>query len=91
MPAAGHETDVGRLDRFGLQCARHHVAVEVVHGYEREPARRGQRLGARHADEQRPDQSRSTGHGHPVDLVEANVRALERVARDRVDELEVPP
>ena len=58
-------------------------------GRERQAARGGQRLGARHAHEQRADQPRAAGHGHRLDVVERCAGALEGIRGHGVDQLQV--
>ena len=65
------------------------MPLQVVDGRQRQPARGGEALGRRDADEQRADEPGSLGHGDERDVVEAAPRQAQRVLDDRVDELEV--
>ena len=89
MAAARHQAQVRRLDRVVAERARHHVAVQVVHRHERQPPGGGDRLCRRHAHQQRADQPRPARDRDGVHVVEPGARALERVGRDRVHQLEV--
>ena len=74
----------------GSEVERGDVAVQVVDGHEREPARPGERLRRREADEQRADQARPARDGDGLDVVEGGAALLERLGEHRADELEVP-
>ena len=89
MAAARHEAEVGRLDRVVAERAGHHVPVQVVHRHERQPARGGERLRGRDADEQRADQPGSARDRDLLDVVEPRAGPLERVGGHRVDQLQV--
>ena len=89
VAARGDQAQEGRLHRRGGEEVRRDVALQVVDRDQREPARGGQPLRRRHADEQRADQAGALGHRHRVDVAEIGPRAGERVVHHRVDELEV--
>jgi hypothetical protein len=65
------------------------VALEVVHGRQRQPARGGEPLRGGHAHQQGPDEPGPLRDGHEVDVVESRAGAGQRVVDDVVDELEV--
>ena len=65
------------------------MALQVVDGRQRQPARGGQALRGGDADEQRADQARALGDGDQLGVVERGAGAREGVVDDRVDELEV--
>ena len=82
---AGHEQDhEGQLEVGLLQQRGVEVGLEVVDGDERHVPRQGQRLGRRHADQERPDQPGTVGGGHGVDL--APRRRPGTVGQPRLDE-----
>jgi hypothetical protein len=67
------------------------VAVQVVDGREREPARPGERLRRREPDEEGPDEARPLRHRDRLDVVERRPRLGEGLAHDRLHELEMAP
>ena len=89
VPAARDQAHVRRVERIGLQEVRGDVAVEVVDGHERQPARGRERLGAGEPDEQRADEPRAPRDRDALDVVEPRAGPGERVVDDRVDQLEV--
>src|SRR6185437_11241137 len=56
VTAARQQAEEGWLERLRLEVARGDVAVEVVDGYERQPARPRDRFCCGEADEERADQ-----------------------------------
>ena len=91
VPAAREQAEERRLERIGLEVERRDVALEVVDGDERQPARPGERLRRGEADEQRADEPGPLGDGDSLDVVERHAGRSERLAHDRSDELEVAP
>ena len=91
VAAAHDQGDVGGLGRSVLQEVRPVVPLQVVHAHQ--VGTRGERhgLGARHADEQRPDEARTDRHGHGVDLAEPHPRLGERLLEQRIEGLDVGP
>ena len=65
------------------------MALQVVDGRQRQPARGGQALGGGDADQQRADQARALRDRDQLRVVERGAGAREGVVDDRVDELEV--
>ena len=61
------------------------VAFEVVDGDQRQPLRKGQRLGVGDAHQQCPGQSRTGGNGDGVQVVESDARLIQRGANHRDD------
>ena len=59
VPAAREQAEKRRVERVGLEVERGDVTVEVVDRRERQPARPGERLRRRDADEQRADRGRA--------------------------------
>ena len=89
VPSARHEAEVGRLDRVVAQRASHDVPVEVIHGHQRQLARRGDGLRGRDSDEQRADQPGPARDRDRVDVVQPGAGPLQRVRGHRVDQLQV--
>src|SRR6185436_7637089 len=59
VAARGEQAQERRLDRVGQQVIRGDVALQVVDGRQRQPARGGEALGGRDTDQQRADQARA--------------------------------
>jgi hypothetical protein len=67
------------------------MRAQMVDRHELDPARPGQRLRRREADEERADEPGALRHADARHVPEAHARVVERGAHDRPDELEVPP
>jgi len=91
VPAAREQAQERRVERFGLQVERGDVAVEMVDGDERQAAPPGDSLRRGEPYEQRTDQARSLRDRDALDVRERDAGAIERLADDRRDELEVAP
>ncbi len=91
VAAARQQTEERWLERLRLEIERGDVAVEVVDGDERQPARPRDRLRRSEADQEGSDQPRALGDRNPVDIGEGRVPCRERLADHRGDKLEVPP
>ena len=89
VSAAGDQAHERRLERVRSEEAGRHVPAQVIDRRKRQPPRRGQPLRRLQAHEQRADQPRALGDRHQLDIVEAHVRARQRVVDDIVDQLEV--
>jgi hypothetical protein len=98
--AAGHEIQAGvaaRDDQHDgrqrqlaiLEEQRFDVTGQMMHGHQRHPFRRRQRLRKRQSHEQRPHQSRSLRHGDGVHVVERHAALLERAFDDAADVADV--
>ena len=82
-------TSPTRVRRGLAQEVRGDVALEVVDGRQRQPARGGDRLRGRDADEQRADEARPLRDRDEVDVGERRAGAAQRVVDGGVGELEV--
>ena len=91
MPAAREQAEEWRVERVGFQVQRRDVSVEMVDGRERQPARPGDRLRSRDADEERADQPGPSRHGDEVDFVEGRAGVGKRLPNDGQHELEMAP
>jgi len=65
--------------------------VQVVDRHERQAAPPGEGLGGGEPDEKRADQTGALRDRDGLEVVQAGLRPLERLADDRKHELEVPP
>jgi hypothetical protein len=90
VAAAGHETEVWRLDRIRLQGAGHDMPVKMVDGHERQLPGGRQRLGRRQPHEKRADQAGTARDRHRPDVPQLHPSRLERIRGDRVHQLEMP-
>ena len=90
VAAGRQEHQERRLDRIRLEVERGDVAVQVVDGDQRQPAREGKRLRRREADEERADQPWPLGDGHRPDVVQGHARVGERALHRGHDQLQVP-
>ena len=59
VAAAGDQAEEGRLQRLGLEEVGGDVALQVVDRDQRQPPRRGDRLGGADADQEGADQARA--------------------------------
>ena len=73
VAARHHERDQRQCDVAVLEKQRLDVAREVVHRHERAIERKRQRLGERHADEQRTDESGPLRHGDRVEVFSSRI------------------
>ena len=87
--AAREEAEERRLQRVGPREERGDVAVEVVDGDQREPARPGERLRRGDADQERTDESRALRDADRLDVAQIGVRLVERPAHGRQDQLQM--
>ena len=89
MPAAREQAGERRLDGVRLQVERGDVAVQVVDRDERQPARKGERLRCRKADEERADQPGTRRDGDAIDVVERHTGHGKRLVEHGREELQV--
>ena len=89
VAAGGDEAEEGRLERLGLEEVGGDVALQVVDRDQRQPARGGDRLRGRDADQQRADQPRPGGRGDRVDVVEGHPGLAQGGLDHRRGQLEV--
>ena len=89
VAAAGDQAEEGRLERLGLEEVGGDVALQVVDRDQRQPPRRGDRLGGADPDQQRADQARAGGHRDRLDLVERGAGLGQRRLDHRHRQLEV--
>jgi hypothetical protein len=72
-----------------LQEQRFNVSGEMVDGDERTIERQRQRLGERHTDQERPDQSRALRHRDRIELGQIGLGRIERCANDAANVADV--
>jgi hypothetical protein len=89
VAAARDQTEERRLEGVRREEARGDVPVQMVDARQRELVRGGECLRRGEPDEQRRDQTRATGHGDQVDLLERGAGARERIVDHVPDQLEV--
>ena len=89
MAPGGDEAQERGREGLRAQLGRGDVAAQVVDRRERQPARRGQRLGRLEPHEQGADEAGALGHGHQLGVVERGAGPRERVVDDGVDQLQV--
>jgi hypothetical protein len=88
--AARDDEGEGRvLDGRVVEDDRVDVPLDVVDADERLAERVSHRLGVGQPDEQRADEARPLRHGHAVNLLPADARALERLRDHQADLVEV--
>ena len=72
--------------RFGLQLLQQYrvnMPFQMIDGNQRQPLRKGQRLGVRNPHQQRPRQSRPGGYGNRVQIPQRDPRLRQRRAHHR--------
>ncbi len=91
VPARDHQGEKRVGGGLTLQEGGVDVTLEVVDGHQGPPARVGDRLGRRAADEERADEPGPVGHREAVHVVEPHPGRLQRAPHHRHQHLQVPP
>ena len=89
MAAAREQAQERRIDGLGCEEQRGDVAVQVVHGHEREAPPPRERLRRRQPHQERADQARPARHGDARNTLEVGARLPQGLADDRHHELQV--
>ena len=89
MTAAGDERHEWRFQCGVLDIVRADMSQQVMHADQRNIFGESHRLGGRHADQQRADQSRSVGDADQIDLCKAHACLVQRLLQHTVDVFEM--
>jgi hypothetical protein len=89
VAAGDQQHDQRQLQGLVLEERRVQVCLHVVHADERHAPCHRQRLGGRHADQQRTHQTRADRARHRVDATRLDTRLDDRSSHDRVEQIEM--